>query len=450
MRTRGSSLMVMVLSVALCIIALTPSVFAYDFGGETVKLSFRFYGLTPLGPRNTYDWYNPDPRLQEHINNVEDMFNVDIEFVGPYMERRIGNALRTAIMAGDVLFDVGHARSADYMSLAMDGFLMPLDAFLDEEYYSQLPNVLQPGDSFKLSGVTFAFPAIPELWSSPAGLTMNKTLLQKEGVPMPYDLLEQGLWNWDVFKEILRHVTRDTDGDGKVDQWGLGLDLNGYPTFVWMILNGAEFIEEVDGRLVVNLMTDEIIETLDYLRGLQEEGLLAPTNMNVHNVAFNVDTTHFIQFSNIAANLNNYDQEWGIMPLPMGPSADRNMAVERGSVWGGVIPITTQHDPRALIELVGALMEIKEPYIGDMELWDQQFWDKRSVAVYDRQTLDMWKWQEENNNILPDPVVRGVFEDIGLFDTLMKDVILDGQSPASVLASLEPVAQMLLDELLRQ
>lgn len=424
----------------------------YDFGGETVKLSFRFWGLTPLGPRRTYDWYNPDPRLQEHIESVEKMFNVKIEFVGPYGEGNVANVLRTGVMAGDVPFDVAHARALEYVPLALDGFLMPLDDFIEPEYYDTLPPELQPGDMYKVHGTTFVFPAMTELWSSSAGLTVNKTLLEREGLPMPYELFEQGLWTWDVLAEYARLLTKDTNGDGQVDQWGLAIDeerFGGFPPLVWMANNGAEFVKYENGRVVLDLVTDEVIETLEFLQGLYAEGVMR-TTMDSMTTAFNVDTTHFIQFSSLAANLNNYDMEWGIMPMPTGPSAQGPVATERGNLWGGIIPITVQHDPRALVELVGALMQIKEPYIEDMEAWRERFWDNRAVAVYDRESLEMWKWQDTNLQTIPDVMVRMVLKDAGIISAMVNDVIIGGESPASVLSALQPEAQALLDDLLRQ
>lgn len=449
---KRKSLVLFFVIIALLLSAAVSQGAQYDFGGQTVKLSFRFYGLTPLGPRNTYDWYNPDPRLQAHIESIEKMFNAKIEFVGPYGAGKLANVLRTGVMAGDVPFDVAHACSDDFVPLALDGFLMPLDNFIEEEYYNTLPDELNPKGAYKFHGSTFAFPALTELWSSSAGLTVNKTILQKEGLPLPYDLIEQGYWTWDTFAEYVRHLARDTDGDGKIDQWGIAIDegrMGGLPPIAWMANNGVEFTKVEDGRIVLTLVTQEAIETLEYLQQLYSEGVMR-TTMDTMTTAFNVDTTHFMQYASLAANLNNYDMEWGIMPMPVGPSAEAPVATERGNLWGGIIPITSQFDPRALVELVGALMQIKEPYIEDMELWQEKYWENRSVALYDRESLENWKWQDANLHAIPDMMVRIVLRDAGVITAMVQDIIVGGQSPASVLSALEPEAQALLDDLLRQ
>ena len=67
---------------------------------------------------------------------------------------------------------------------------------------------------------------------------INKTLLQKEGIPIP-----DSDWTWDDFYNICEKVTKDTDGDGIVDQFGVydyGWDES-------MTANGCSLVSE-DGR----------------------------------------------------------------------------------------------------------------------------------------------------------------------------------------------------------
>lgn len=60
---------------------------------------------------------------------------------------------------------------------------------------------------------------------------VNRTLLAREGIPMPRED-----WTWQDFLDIARRVTRDTDGDGEVDQYGF----YGYTWLDAAVTNGAE------------------------------------------------------------------------------------------------------------------------------------------------------------------------------------------------------------------
>lgn len=67
---------------------------------------------------------------------------------------------------------------------------------------------LKAGNRF---GTQYALPyeLVPKL------MFVNKTLLLKEGIQVPeYD------WTWDEFYDICNAVTKDTDGNGSVDQFG--------------------------------------------------------------------------------------------------------------------------------------------------------------------------------------------------------------------------------------
>lgn len=51
-------------------------------------------------------------------------------------------------------------------------------------------------------------------------LAFNVQMLQDNGLEDPRDLYEKGEWTWDKFNEYCKALTADTDGDGKIDQYG--------------------------------------------------------------------------------------------------------------------------------------------------------------------------------------------------------------------------------------
>ena len=52
------------------------------------------------------------------------------------------------------------------------------------------------------------------------------------GIPYPDET-----WDWDKLVEVGKQLTKDTDGDGTVDQWGLYTETtdmeNAWSSFVW-------------------------------------------------------------------------------------------------------------------------------------------------------------------------------------------------------------------------
>ncbi len=110
-------------------------------------------------------------------------------------------------------------------------------------------------DIGKNSGHQYALPyeVVPTL------LFVNKSLLAKEGIEMP----DQD-WTWNDMYEICRKVTRDTDGDGMLDQFG---------TYNYNWLNvvhtsGAQLFSEDYTR--ANFACEEVYDALRFTRRIYE------------------------------------------------------------------------------------------------------------------------------------------------------------------------------------
>ncbi|WP_061603408.1 ABC transporter substrate-binding protein [Streptococcus gordonii] len=98
----------------------------------------------------------------------------------------------------------------DFSMLASTGALKSLDTLLtDDERKTFYPVAYEAG---QYQGVSYALP----VESNPIMMCVNKDLLEKEGISIP----ESG-WTLEDFYEICKKVTKDTNGDGVVDQYGI-------------------------------------------------------------------------------------------------------------------------------------------------------------------------------------------------------------------------------------
>jgi len=71
---------------------------------------------------------------------------------------------------------------------------------------------------------------------------------------------------WDELVEVAQAITKDTDGDGETDVWGLGL-FGGWGSFEfypWFWAAGAEMFEEKDGKLVPAFNSPEGVAALQF------------------------------------------------------------------------------------------------------------------------------------------------------------------------------------------
>lgn len=109
--------------------------------------------------------------------------------------------------------DVFMALDTDFNQYCSLGILQELNTFMESDPEFQSEEIFQTAiDIGKgMEEIQYALPyeVVPTM------LFVNKTLLRQEGIEMP-----QQDWTWDDFLEICRKVTKDTDGDGRIDQFG--------------------------------------------------------------------------------------------------------------------------------------------------------------------------------------------------------------------------------------
>lgn len=87
----------------------------------------------------------------------------------------------------------------------LDGLIQTDESFVTDAYY---PAAYEYG-SIGRNQYALPYECVPTL------MFVNKSLLENEGIPLPDED-----WTWEDFMEICRKVTRDTDGDGVIDQFG--------------------------------------------------------------------------------------------------------------------------------------------------------------------------------------------------------------------------------------
>ena len=76
-------------------------------------------------------------------------------------------------------------------------------------------------------------------------MVYNQSMLEREGLPDIYDLWTSGNWTWEEAEKLATAVTRDTDGDGSIDQYGIAWRRIDYGLYI----NNAQFIKKgTDGK----------------------------------------------------------------------------------------------------------------------------------------------------------------------------------------------------------
>ncbi|MCL7454798.1 MAG: extracellular solute-binding protein [Anaerolineae bacterium] len=227
--------------------------------GEGAKIILR------VGTGDSGEGLNPHQEIIARFEEENPDILVQLEAVAG---RDYYTRLLTQIAAGDApdIMQVGDDAVPMFVN---KGSFLPLDGFLEGDYPLDpsiyLPGVLGPGqydDQLWLLPKDF----------TPLGVYYNKAIFDEYGVPYP----EDG-WTWDEMLEKAQALTKDRDGDGRTDLWGIQLTANWTTGFeYWIYAAGGQLISE-DGRQYVGYLDSEAaIEAVQFYADLYNVHKVAP------------------------------------------------------------------------------------------------------------------------------------------------------------------------------
>ncbi len=421
----------------------------YDFEGQTVTIAFVVDPIEEY--RDLVEDHHiaidldlrPD-QAPEYLEWVEDTFNVNIEF--QHRPPEVVEWLGTDIMAGDAP-DIIRTQTAHLYQAIVNDYLMTLE---EDSIKRNLPQEkVKPIDSYsEYMGEYYAF---AHTWpQGGTGVFWNKSMFEREGLPSLYELYEDGEWTWETLHQIALELTRDTSGDGEIDQWGVSVWGNAHFRLATWLLgsNNADVFTIEDGRPVFALDRPEGEEAFEFLRSLYyEDEVVADHAQFWHepNVGMHFTNPRGIALTNPA---EDHDDEIGFVPFPLAPNAEEHKAPFRDLfVWS--IPIATEHEPEALIELVYALTSYSERYMDtpffstDMETRNERMLEEiYGMYVYDRETMEYIQFALENMEVYVQ------HEEVFFPNfTELCNAIIEGEYPSTAINEVKPAVQGQLDEI---
>lgn len=145
----------------------------------------------------------------------------------------------------------------------------------------------------------------------------NQTLFDRAGLPYP-----QADWTWDDFLRTAKALTRDTDGDGKTDQFGLGTEVSlaRLAPFTWQ--NGGKLVDHSTEPTRLQLGDPPAAEAVRWFVDLQVRHRVAPGRVEERSedseARFQNGRT--AMFLNSRRGVPTYREiqgfDWDVAPLP--------------------------------------------------------------------------------------------------------------------------------------
>src|SRR5690554_4448183 len=333
----------------------------YDFGGRTITYA-TWWEIKPKPGGSERE----DLRLKREAE-VEKEYNVKIDYLnvpwGEFMAKYI-----TTVMAGDAMADIASVQiDWFYPTLLLNNFCLSLSSL--DVFDFNAPKFQRETVNFAtLDGEVYGY---ENGRIEPRGVIFfNKAMFEREGLPNLYEVFFNYEWTWDKMLEFGKKLTKDTDGDGIIDQWGI----SGATGRLWcgfVLANNADFIDISDKRNPRFSMGDP--NTMEALQAFQDfcvkdkvvlvkpEG--APYDYPVQAFLDGKLGMLSAQIWNLDKMRDNMNDEYGMVLFPMGPKMKEYTAEASGHHLK-TFPITVKN-PKEVAIVEDALTE---PYEVDGEL----------------------------------------------------------------------------------
>mgnify|MGYP000451111314 CR=1 FL=1 len=191
--------------------------------------------------------------------------NVEVEWINIVGGGAYGrDKLQTMIAGGDAP-DVMMLNTGQFEGLASRGALLALDDFVQKEGFDLSIYWPQAVEGCKYKGKLYGLPRD----ISNVILYYNKDMFDEAGVAYPTED-----WTWDDFLKAAQALTKDKNGDGKIDQWGFALNnvVWVWAGFVWG--NGGEILSP--DRTQCLLTDPKTVEALKFYFDLMTKYQVSP------------------------------------------------------------------------------------------------------------------------------------------------------------------------------
>lgn len=362
--------------------------------------------------------------------------------------------LKSAI-AGRKIPDVFFYNPAQVKAYVNSGVLLDITEAVENSEDVKLDDIWEKGvDKYRFDGETLGEGSIYGLPKDlgPFALGYNKTMFEDAGIPLPD---KDKPYTWDEFVDVAKQLTKDTNGDGKMDQYGTGFNVNwALQPFVWS--NGADWINEDGTKVTID--DPKFIEALQFFVDQQLKHGITPSigetqTLDTYQRWLKGQLAFFpVGPWDMAAFKEQLKFEYDLLPWPAGSTG-------KSSGWVGSLGIGVGSTTKYKEEAAELAMYLSADQEGQQALVDAQVQLPNSMEIADNWAADASIKPENKQEFLD------LINDYGRgfpaektytaewYDEFFKNIqpVLDGKtSVEDYVKTAQPKMQKLLDAAIAQ
>ena len=293
---------------------------------------------------------------------------------------QIAQLAATSIMAGRPAAQVFILQPDRAIALLNQNLLYPVSESSAVDFTSSTPVNWNRDtiETFTFNGNTYAFSVGYGSSQGASGVFFNKRLFREAGIDpeLPYDMQRDGTWTWDVFLDLCRRLTRDSNNTGIIDTFAMTADFSTSILNAVVFSNGAHFVSrDADGKFVNATGTPEFLQALQFAIRLKDEGVLLPKPENANwdwyrSFFQDGQVAMMVEEQYVAGGLRTMTDDWGFVLFPKGPSS----ADYRFGTSENVMVIPGTFSPEEVDRILYALQLWHTPVDTDPDAWKETFY----------------------------------------------------------------------------
>ena len=170
------------------------------------------------GPEKKLEDYKSKTSLPGALEIAKEVYGIDLELVscGDYNEWYSKQA--TLVLSGNAP-DIAYPPSESFPYDIVKNNIIPLDKEIDFSL-SMWKGISSLQNEYSWNNVHYH--AVISEGKQMQPVYYNPQIFRANGVKTPKELMAENNWTWDTMREAAVELTLDTNGDGVIDQWGIG------------------------------------------------------------------------------------------------------------------------------------------------------------------------------------------------------------------------------------
>ncbi len=385
---------------------------------------------------------------------IEEKFNCKITYEY-YDPTSFYDEMYPIIMSGEKVADVMDVTLFTYGKLSVGDYLYDMSTLPGVDFSKDHWLNIYDDTSVLASGTRLgASAAFANPYTHGFGIYFNKRLISELGLEDPYKLLDEGKWNWENFQTLLSKGMKDVDSDavfGNNDIYSITGGLDGGITAFYLANKEKMFEISEDGKVKYAMTNENVIPTLTKMKSM----FSAPgayyygggDSSLCTEMFINGQVTFYINLTTRGQALREMNDDFGLVPIPMGPDADKYYSAIDHNTPIVCVPSSIDNP-----EATGTILEaLAATSYSELDIWQEEiaalyYRDDESAKVLSDHILP---------NIIYDPVfmysrIAQEFEQYtitAVFKPIARDPNTD---PATIINSGKQVVQTLIDEVINQ